>query len=89
MWFPLTDWRQVSWPSFLQSNDRDFKMSVCFAGFHASTSRDFAESYHRIFTIPNKVPTRLRARKSARRFTEAEFAKKWIAQTEKLVAMAK
>ncbi|KAM0738478.1 hypothetical protein ACQRIT_006215 [Beauveria bassiana] len=58
-------------------------------GFHASTSREFAESYDRVFMIPDKVPTRLRARKSAKRFTEAEFAKKWIDQTERLVAMTK
>lgn len=39
--------------------------------------------------IPNKVPTRLRARKSARRFTEAEFARKWVDQTARLISMAK
>ncbi|OAA54053.1 alpha-1,2-mannosyltransferase alg11 [Cordyceps fumosorosea ARSEF 2679] len=58
-------------------------------GVHASTSTEFAEGYHRVLTMPDKLPTRLRARKSAKRFTEAEFARKWIDQTERLVAMAK
>ncbi|EGX94201.1 alpha-1,2-mannosyltransferase alg11 [Cordyceps militaris CM01] len=59
------------------------------SGFHATTSKEFAESYRRVFEISDKVPTRLRARKSAKRFTEAEFARKWIDQMERLIAMAR
>lgn len=50
---------------------------------------DFAEGFEKALSIQDKVPVRMRARKSAQRFTEAEFAKKWIAQAERLVAMKK
>ncbi|KAK4162181.1 hypothetical protein QBC43DRAFT_336500 [Cladorrhinum sp. PSN259] len=56
-------------------------------GFHATTSTEFAEGFEKALSLPNPNAVRHRARKSATRFTEEEFAKRWIAQTEKLVAL--
>ncbi|KAJ3958669.1 asparagine-linked glycosylation protein [Colletotrichum tropicale] len=56
-------------------------------GFHATNVKEFAEGYEKALSIKNTLPIRLRARQSAKRFTETEFDKKWIAQIEKLVAM--
>jgi alpha-1,2-mannosyltransferase len=36
-------------------------------------------------SLPNPYAVRLRARKSAKRFTEEEFARRWTEQMEKLV----
>lgn len=57
------------------------------AGFHATNVKEFAEGYEKALSIKDTLPIRLRARQSAKRFTETEFDKKWIAQMEKLVAM--
>ncbi|EQB58015.1 hypothetical protein CGLO_01796 [Colletotrichum gloeosporioides Cg-14] len=56
-------------------------------GFHATNVKEFAEGYEKALSIKDTLPIRLRARQSAKRFTETEFDKKWIAQMEKLVAM--
>ncbi|KAF6844663.1 alpha-mannosyltransferase alg11 [Colletotrichum musicola] len=56
-------------------------------GFHATNVREFAEGYEKALSIKDTLPIRLRARRSAKRFTEEEFDKKWIAQMEKLVAL--
>lgn len=56
-------------------------------GFHASTAAEFAAGYEKALSISDPLEMRLRARKSAVRFTEEEFAKKWLAEMEKLVAM--
>ncbi|APA12104.1 hypothetical protein sscle_09g068740 [Sclerotinia sclerotiorum 1980 UF-70] len=58
-------------------------------GFHASTVEQFAEGFESALSLPreDKIAMRLRARKSAQRFTEAEFAKKWIVGMEQLVAL--
>ena len=56
-------------------------------GFHATTSTEFAEGFRKALSHPNPLAIRQRARKSAKRFTEEEFAKKWVDQMEKLVAL--
>ncbi|RAL65518.1 hypothetical protein DID88_001084 [Monilinia fructigena] len=58
-------------------------------GFHASTSEQFAQGFESALSLPreDKIAMRLRARKSAQRFTEAEFAKKWIVGMEELVLL--
>ncbi|KAK1720032.1 putative GDP-Man:Man(3)GlcNAc(2)-PP-Dol alpha-1,2-mannosyltransferase [Colletotrichum lupini] len=56
-------------------------------GFHATNVKEFAEGYEKALSIKDPLPVRLRARRSAKRFTESEFDEKWIAQMEKLVAM--
>lgn len=56
-------------------------------GFHATTPTEFAEGYEKALSLPDPLAVRRRARQSATRFTEEEFAKKWIEQMEKLVAM--
>ncbi|KAI1826892.1 glycosyltransferase family 4 protein [Xylaria intraflava] len=54
-------------------------------GFHATTSAEYAEGFERAFCLPNPLAVRLRARKSAQRFTEEEFARRWLAELQKLV----
>jgi len=56
-------------------------------GFHATTSTEFAEGFEKALSLANPCAVRLRARKSAKRFTEEEFAKRWTAQMEALVGM--
>ncbi|OAA57480.1 alpha-mannosyltransferase [Niveomyces insectorum RCEF 264] len=56
-------------------------------GFHATTADEFAAGFAQALTLPDPLAWRERARQSAKRFTEEEFAKKWVAQMERLVAM--
>ena len=56
-------------------------------GFHATTATEFAEGFEQALGLPDKLAMRRRARQSAKRFTEEEFAKRWISQMEKLVAL--
>ncbi|CAJ2512130.1 Uu.00g077550.m01.CDS01 [Anthostomella pinea] len=56
-------------------------------GFHATTEAEFAEGYEKALSLPDPLAVRLRARQSSKRFSEEEFAKRWLAQLEKLVAM--
>lgn len=56
-------------------------------GFHATTSKEFAEGFEKALSLPNPYAVRLRARKSAKRFTEEEFARRWMEQLEKCVAI--
>ncbi|PKS10414.1 hypothetical protein jhhlp_002165 [Lomentospora prolificans] len=56
-------------------------------GYHAVTAEEFAQGFEKALSEPNPLAIRQRARKSALRFTEEEFARKWIDQMEKLVAM--
>ncbi|KAK2054076.1 glycosyl transferase group 1 [Colletotrichum caudatum] len=56
-------------------------------GFHATNVDEFADGYEKALSIKDTLPIRLRARRSAKRFTESEFDQKWIAQMEKLVAL--
>ncbi|KAI5860413.1 glycosyltransferase family 4 protein [Durotheca rogersii] len=56
-------------------------------GFHASTEDEFAEAFEKALSHPDPLSVRRRARLSSKRFTEEEFARKWLAEIEKLVAM--
>ncbi|KAJ5909023.1 hypothetical protein N7495_001705 [Penicillium taxi] len=57
-------------------------------GFHAETEEQFAAAYEAALALPEaeKVAMRQRARRSALRFTEEEFSRKWLAQLQKLVS---
>ncbi|KAJ6020916.1 Glycosyl transferase family 1 [Penicillium herquei] len=56
-------------------------------GFRAETEEQFAAAFEAALALPveEKIAMRLRARRSALRFTEEEFAQKWLAQVQKLV----
>ncbi|KAK5997307.1 GDP-Man:Man(3)GlcNAc(2)-PP-Dol alpha-1,2-mannosyltransferase [Cladobotryum mycophilum] len=56
-------------------------------GFHATTAEEFAAGYEKALSVPDPLAVRLRARQSAKRFTEEEFAKKWLSQMDRLVAI--
>lgn len=58
-------------------------------GFRASTEDEFAAAFEAALALPEeeKVAMRLRARKSALRFTEEEFEQKWIENLGRLVDM--
>ena len=58
----------------------------CLPGFHATTEADFAEAFEKALSLPDPCAVRLRARRSAKRFTEEEFARRWTEQMEQLVA---
>ncbi|KAL1883359.1 asparagine-linked glycosylation protein [Diaporthe australafricana] len=58
-------------------------------GFHATTAAEFAAGFEKALTVENPLEMRLHARESAWRFSEGEFARKWIEQTAKLVNMTK
>lgn len=76
-----------TWTSLpLRQRDRSNIFSTL--GFHATNVDEFAECYGKALSVPNPLAMRLRARKSAKRFTEAEFARDWLVQMERLVALA-
>lgn len=56
-------------------------------GFRAETEEQFAAAFEAALALPEseKVAMRLRARRSALRFTEEEFSRKWLGQVQKLV----
>ncbi|KAJ5257203.1 Glycosyl transferase family 1 [Penicillium angulare] len=56
-------------------------------GFRAETEEQFAAAFEAALALPveEKIAMRQRARRSALRFTEEEFGKKWLTQVEKLV----
>ncbi|OQD84085.1 hypothetical protein PENANT_c014G10589 [Penicillium antarcticum] len=56
-------------------------------GFRAETEEQFAASFEAALALPEaeKIAMRQRARRSARRFTEEEFSRKWLEQVKKLV----
>ncbi|KAL4776281.1 hypothetical protein BDW60DRAFT_81575 [Aspergillus nidulans var. acristatus] len=58
-------------------------------GFRATTEEEFADAFEKALSLSNdeKVGMRLRARKSALRFTEEEFSRKWVGEIGKLVGM--
>ncbi|POR37994.1 Alpha-1,2-mannosyltransferase alg11 [Tolypocladium paradoxum] len=58
-------------------------------GYHATSSEEFAAGYEKALSLPNPLEVRRRARTSAKRFTEEEFAKKWLAEMDRLVALRK
>ncbi|KAI0967931.1 glycosyltransferase family 4 protein [Xylaria arbuscula] len=56
-------------------------------GFHATTETEYAEGFEKAFSLPNPLAVRLRARKSAQRFSDEEFAKRWLTELQKLVPL--
>lgn len=56
-------------------------------GFHANTAEEFAEGYEKALSIPDPLAVRLRARQSAKRFTDEEFDRRWLAEMGRLVAL--
>ncbi|KAL4990509.1 hypothetical protein BDW68DRAFT_36397 [Aspergillus falconensis] len=58
-------------------------------GFRATTEEEFADAFEKALSLSDeeKVAMRLRARKSALRFTEEEFSRKWAGEIEKLIGM--
>ncbi|KAJ6113636.1 CAZyme family GT4 [Penicillium sp. IBT 18751x] len=60
-------------------------------GFRAETEEQFAAAFEAALALPEaeKVAMRQRARRSALRFTEEEFSRKWLRQVEKLVKASK
>ena len=60
-------------------------------GFRAETEEQFAASFEAALALPEaeKLAMRQRARRSALRFTEEEFARKWLNQVQKLVQASK
>ncbi|KAL2828722.1 hypothetical protein BDW59DRAFT_43168 [Aspergillus cavernicola] len=58
-------------------------------GFRATNEEDFAAAFEKALSLSEKekIAMRLRARKSALRFTEEEFSKKWVGEIGKLVGM--
>ncbi|CZT44837.1 related to ALG11 protein [Rhynchosporium secalis] len=56
-------------------------------GFHATTADEFAAAFEQALSLSlkEKMSMRLRARESAKRFTEEEFVKGWIEGMERLV----
>jgi alpha-1,2-mannosyltransferase len=62
-----------------------------FSGFHASTEEQFAEGFAKALELSPEeaLAMRLRARKSAERFSEEVFSERWLAQLDALVALEK
>ncbi|KFA67111.1 hypothetical protein S40285_02990 [Stachybotrys chlorohalonatus IBT 40285] len=56
-------------------------------GFHASNADEFAEGYEKALSLSDPLAVRQRARKSAQRFTEEEFAKRWLVEMDRLVVL--
>lgn len=64
-------------------------MANNLVGFHASTVEEYASGFTKALDLSpaETVAMRLRARKSAERFTEAAFAKLWVEYMGYLVSL--
>ncbi|KAK0747480.1 hypothetical protein B0T21DRAFT_397832 [Apiosordaria backusii] len=58
-----------------------------FTGFHATTASEFAEGFEKALSLEDPLGVRLRARESAKRFTEEEFARRWVREMEGVVGL--
>ncbi|KAM4059246.1 glycosyl transferases group 1 domain-containing protein [Hirsutella rhossiliensis] len=58
-------------------------------GYHATTAQEFAAGYEKALSHPDPLAIRKRARTSAMRFTEEEFARGWLLQMSRLVGLKK
>lgn len=58
-------------------------------GYHASTEEEFAEGFAKALSLDKQeaYSMRQRARISAKRFNEAAFEERWLAQMERLIGM--
>ncbi len=56
-------------------------------GYHATTYQEYAAAFEKALSLTEDetLAMRLRARASAKRFTEEAFGKLWVAQMGKLV----
>lgn len=59
------------------------------SGYHATTAEQYTAAFQKALSLNSEetLAMRLRARQSAKRFTEEAFAERWIDQAEKLVAL--
>ena len=59
------------------------------SGFHAETEEQFADAFRDALNMSSAetVEMRLRGREVAKRFTEGEFARRWISEMEELIRM--
>lgn len=58
-------------------------------GFHAGNEEQYAKAFQDALSMPEneRFQMRLRGREVAKRFTEQQFAKRWVAEMEELVQM--
>lgn len=56
-------------------------------GFHATTSTEFADGFEKALSLEKPLEMRLRARNSAKRFSEEVFAKGWVRSMEMLLSL--
>lgn len=58
-------------------------------GFRATTEEEFAAAFKAALELPEdeRVGMRMRARRSAKRFSDEEFGKGWVGKMEGLVDM--
>ncbi|CAK7269763.1 asparagine-linked glycosylation protein [Sporothrix epigloea] len=56
-------------------------------GFHATTADMFADAFDQALSLHDPLAWRKRARRSAIRFTEEQFQRKWLEQMDRLVAL--
>lgn len=73
--------------SVCRVNRSETVLTLDVTGFHATTATEFAQGFEKALSLPNLPAVRQRARQSAKRFTEEEFARRWLEQMEKLVAV--
>ncbi len=59
------------------------------SGFHATTAEEYAQGFQKALSLApkEKLAMRRRARKSAKRFTDRQFAEKWLTNMDKLVEL--
>ncbi|PFH60475.1 hypothetical protein XA68_10909 [Ophiocordyceps unilateralis] len=58
-------------------------------GFHATSAQEFAACYAKALSLADPLAVRMRARASARRFTEEAFATLWLTHMSRLVALSR
>jgi alpha-1,2-mannosyltransferase len=73
----------------LMSNPHNTLDADSLKGFHATTAAEYATGFEKALSLSREetLAMRLRARKSAERFTDAGFAEKWLVNMEKLVSL--
>lgn len=81
---------QFTLPSFPENECLNLVYISLKPGFHANDASEFATKFTRALSMSSHdtLAMRLRARSSAKRFTEEAFATRWIRQMGKLVGMS-
>ena len=76
---------------FRANRQHHLKLKLIFEipGFHATTAEEYAAAFDKALSLKPKdvLDMRLRARESAKRFSEEVFVKNWLEQMAKLVAL--